>query len=116
TGCRGPAGRAARSNGRAHRSGDFLAGALRLRLTGLGEITCQISPHRPPTGLERVGDATLKHCDSGDSKLTFGSNALPVGFGAGQRIDTIILRVAAVALHPMPVDPVRRAGVDQLLP
>ena len=41
---------------------------------------------------------------------------LVVGLGAGERVDAVVLGMAAVALDPMPFDPVRRGGVDQLLP
>src|SRR5512146_1865079 len=42
--------------------------------------------------------------------------ALIVGFGTSERIDSVVLRMAAVTLHPMPFDAMGRAGVDQFLP
>src|SRR3569623_510044 len=42
--------------------------------------------------------------------------ALVVRLGAGEGIDAIIFRVAAVALHPVPADPVRGFRLDQRLP
>ena len=41
---------------------------------------------------------------------------LVVGLGAGERVDPVVLGMAAVALDPMPFDAVRRGGLDQLLP
>ena len=35
---------------------------------------------------------------------------------AGERVGAVVLGMAAMALHPMPFDPVRRGGLDQLLP
>src|SRR6516162_10124392 len=35
---------------------------------------------------------------------------------AGQCVHAVVLRMAAVALDPMPFDPVRLRGLDQLLP
>jgi hypothetical protein len=42
--------------------------------------------------------------------------ALLIRLGAGQRIDAVVLGVAAVTLYPMPFDPMGRGGVDQFLP
>lgn len=41
---------------------------------------------------------------------------LLVRFSAGEGVDAVILGMAAVALDPVPFDPVRFAGVNQLLP
>src|SRR5437868_4777269 len=41
---------------------------------------------------------------------------LVVGFRAGERIDPVILGMAAVALDPVPVDSMGSAGGDKLLP
>ena len=43
-------------------------------------------------------------------------DALAVCFGAGEGIDAVVLRMAAVPLHPMPVDPMRLARFKQFLP
>ena len=42
--------------------------------------------------------------------------ALVVGLRAGERIDPLILLMAVVRLYPLPLDPVRRRGVEKLLP
>ena len=42
--------------------------------------------------------------------------ALAVGLGAGERVDPVVLGMAAVTLDPVPFDAVRRSGFDQLLP
>src|SRR5689334_5748426 len=43
-------------------------------------------------------------------------SALIVRFSAGKRIDPVIFGMPAVALDPVPVDPVRSRGLDELLP
>src|SRR5687767_12198414 len=45
-----------------------------------------------------------------------GTVALRVGFRAGERVDAVVFGVAAVALDPMPLDPVAGDRVEQLLP
>jgi hypothetical protein len=37
---------------------------------------------------------------------------LVVRGGAGERVDSVVLGMAAVALHPLPFDTMRRGGVD----
>ena len=41
---------------------------------------------------------------------------LVVRLGAGERVNAIVFRVAAVAFDPMPFDPMPRRGFDELLP
>ena len=41
---------------------------------------------------------------------------LLVGLGAGEGVDAVVLGMAAMALHPLPVDPVASSSVDELLP
>ncbi len=41
---------------------------------------------------------------------------LIVRFGAGERVDPVVLRMAAMTFHPMPFDPMPRGGLDELLP
>ena len=61
--------------------------------------------------------ARYRQARRGFSKLTFANlGSLPVGLGAGEGIDPVVLGVAAVTLDPMPVDSVPRRGRDQLLP
>ena len=42
--------------------------------------------------------------------------SLIIGFGAGERVDSVILGMTAVSLHPAPIDPVRSSRFDELLP
>src|SRR4029077_15400086 len=88
---------------------------LQRRLSGLGEITCQISPHRPPTGLARVGESAVRHSGNAEAKLAF-VRSVPIGLSASQSIDAVILCVAAVALDPMPFDAMRLWGGHAFLP
>ena len=73
--------------------------------------------------LDEAPDPMVAHIDPAhllaarvSTELTSGGGCAGVGFGAGERVDAVVLGMAAVALDPMPFDPVRRRGVDQLLP
>lgn len=43
-------------------------------------------------------------------------SALIVGFGAGERVYSVILGMSAMALDPVPVDPVPGRSLDERLP
>ena len=71
-------------------------------------------------GNERVGDGRLFSPVGEPPKVNFNSQtvvaALFVGGRAGEGIDAVVLRMAAMAFDPMPFDFVRRGGFEQFLP
>ena len=67
-----------------------------------------------PIGCAGLDPSSFPPRDSSELEPVVG--ALAVGFGAGERVDAVVFGMAAVALDPVPVDAVRRGGVDQLLP
>ena len=93
------------------------------RFKNLGKLGRRGSRLPSPTfqqGNEKVGDGRLFSPRPNPSKVNFISQAvmtaLVVGRGAGKRVDAIVLRMAAVALHPVPINSMRLAGRYKLLP